>query len=65
MDNRWFGFKFNVRWPHDGFCFGFCIDHYEETDELPWASLVFRILFLTVIYDVGFGEQNKEVYNNQ
>ena len=37
--NKWFGFKINFKWPHDGFVFGFSIDYYEPTDDLPWEVM--------------------------
>ena len=44
--NKWFGLKFNFKWPHDGFVFGFSIDYYDPTEDLPWESYVFRIAFV-------------------
>ena len=46
MMNKWYGVKFNIKWPHDGFVFGFAIDYYEPAEGLPWESYVFRIAFL-------------------
>ncbi len=63
--SKWFGVKVNFKWPHDGFVLGFSLDHYEETEDLPWESIVFRTLFITIIYDYGYGDDTKEIYNNQ
>lgn len=63
--SKWFGLKVNFKWPHDGFVFGFSLDYYDETEDLPWESIVFRILFITVIYDYGYGDDTKDIYNNQ
>ena len=65
MMNKWFGVKFNFKWPHEGFVFGFSLDYYDPTEDLPWESYVFRIAFITVIYDWGWGDDAKEIYNNQ
>ena len=65
MDSKWFGLKLNFKWPHEGICFGVSIDFFEEDEALPWQSIVVRCLFLTVIYDYGYGEYSKEQYNNQ
>tara|TARA_R100001244_G_scaffold51246_1_gene44648 strand:+ start:859 stop:1056 length:198 start_codon:yes stop_codon:yes gene_type:complete len=65
MLDRWFGFRFVFKWPHDGFVFGFAIDYYEPTEGLPWESYVFRIAVFTIIYDWGWGEETKQIYNNQ
>ena len=62
---KWFGFKVNFKWPHEGICFGISLDFYDEDPICPWSSIVIRILFLTMVYDVGFGDDNKEIYNNQ
>ena len=63
--SKWFGLKVNFKWPHDGFVFGFSLDYYDETKDLPWESIVFRILFITIIYDYGYGDDTKDIYNNQ
>jgi len=63
--SRWFGLKFNVRMPHNGFVFGVSIDFYDWEEDTPWTSIVFRILFLTIIYDYGEGDKEKEIYNKQ
>ena len=65
MDNKWFGLKLNFKWPHEGICLGFSIDFFDWEENTPWSSIVFRFLFLTVIYDYGWGEDDKEIYNNQ
>jgi len=51
--------------PHNGFVFGASIDFYDWEEDTPWASIVFRILFLTIIYDYGEGDKEKEIYNKQ
>ena len=51
-ESKWFGFKLNFKWPHEGFCFGFSIDHFDTDENMPWETIVFRVLFLTVIYDM-------------
>ena len=65
MDSKWFGLKLNFKWPHEGICFGISFDFFEEDEQCPWNSIVVRCLFLTIIYDVGYGDDNKEIYNNQ
>ena len=60
--NKWFGFKVNFKWPHDGFVFGFSIDYYEPTDDLPWESYVFRVAFITMIYDFGLNKERSRIY---
>jgi|TARA_B100000780_G_scaffold230225_1_gene169938 hypothetical protein len=65
METKWFGFKFNLKWPHEGWCIGFSYDHYDETEDAPWASFIFRTFFLTIVYDYGFGDESKEIYNDQ
>jgi|TARA_B100000780_G_scaffold276569_1_gene245407 hypothetical protein len=62
---RWFGLKFNFKWPHEGWCIGFSYDHYDATEDLPWESLVLRLFFLTVVYDYGYGEDAQDIYNDQ
>lgn len=63
--NKWFGLKVNFKWPHEGFVFGLSIDFFDWEENSPWDSIVVRFLFLTVIYDYGWGEEDKEAYNNQ
>ena len=63
--DKWFGLKLNIKWPHEGICFGISFDFFEEDEQCPWNSIVVRCLFLTIIYDVGYGDDNKEIYNNQ
>ena len=48
-------------------CFGYHDDDLEKipTEDLPWESYVFRIAFITAIYDWGWGDETKEIYNNQ
>ena len=38
---------------------------FDEEEDTPWCSILVRFLFLTVVYDFGFGDDNKEIYNNQ
>ena len=64
-ESKWFGLKLNFKWPHEGFCVGFSIDHFDADEGLPWESIVFRALFLTVVYDYGWGDDSREIYNNQ
>jgi len=63
--DKWFGLRVNFKWPHEGICFGLAIDFFDEDESAPWCSIIVRILFLTIIYDFGYGEDNKEQYNNQ
>ena len=65
MENKWFGLKFNFKWPHEGICIGLSVDFYDATEDLPWQSVVWRFFFLTIIYDFRYGEDTKEIYNNQ
>ena len=62
--DKWFGFCINFKYPHEGFCLGISIDFFEEEEKTPWSSIVVRILFLTLTYDFGFGDENKHIYNN-
>jgi hypothetical protein len=64
-ESKWFGLKLNFKWPHEGFCLGFSIDYFDADEGLPWESIVFRVLFLTVIYDYGWGDDSREMYDNQ
>tara|TARA_R110001592_G_scaffold307936_2_gene581888 strand:+ start:108 stop:308 length:201 start_codon:yes stop_codon:yes gene_type:complete len=64
-ESKWFGLKFNFRWPHEGICFGLSIDLYDWEEKTPWSSVVFRVLFLTVIYDYGWGDDSRKMYNSQ
>ena len=50
--------------PHEGICLGFSIDFFDWEENTPWNSIVCRFLFLTVMYDYGYGEHDKEIYNN-
>tara|TARA_B100000780_G_C20992457_1_gene396913 strand:- start:192 stop:386 length:195 start_codon:yes stop_codon:yes gene_type:complete len=63
--DKWFGIMVNFKWPHEGFCLGISLDFFDEDEETPWCSIVFRILFFTLVYDFGYGEDNKETYNNK
>ena len=63
--NKWYGLKFNFRWPHEGFCLGISIDFYDWEEIHPWSSIVLRILFFTVVLDIGEGEEEKQTYNDQ
>jgi len=62
---KWFGIKFNFKHPHEGICLGLSIDFFDWEEDNPWCSIVVRFLFITVIYDYGWGEDDKEFYNNQ
>ena len=63
--NKWFGLSINFKWPHEGICLGLAIDFFDEEEDSPWCSILVRFLFLTISYDFGYGEDNKEQYNNQ
>lgn len=63
--NKWFGLSFNFKWPHEGICLGLAIDFYDAEFDQPWSSIYFRFLFVTVMYDYGYGEETKEEYNNR
>ena len=65
MLEKWFGMSINFKWPHEGICFGVSIDFYDYEENSPWNSIVLRILFLTIVYDYGYGEDAKELYNNR
>ena len=62
---KWFGFQFNVKWPHDGFNLGIGFEIFDASDDCPWSSLVIRCLFITVVYNVGYGDDSADTYNNQ
>ena len=62
-ESKWFGVKLNFKWPHEGICLGFSIDFFDWEENTPWNSIVCRFLFLTVMYDYGYGEHDKEIYN--
>ena len=55
----------NFKWPHEGICLGLSVDFFDWEEDNPWNSIVIRFLFITVIYDYGWGEEDKEFYNNQ
>ena len=38
---------------------------FDESDEFPWNSLVVRCLFVTMILNVGYGDDAADIYNNQ
>ena len=65
MMSKWFGLSVNFKWPHEGICLGFSIDFYDVELDSPWSSIVFRLLFITVVYDYGYGEETKQEYNNR
>jgi len=65
MMSKWFGLSINFKWPHEGICLGFSIDFYDAELDSPWSSIVFRLLFITVVYDYGYGEETKQEYNNR
>ena len=44
-ESKWFGLKFNFKWPHEGICIGFSIDYFDADEGMPWESIVFRLLF--------------------
>jgi hypothetical protein len=44
---------------------GISWDFFDWEEDTPWNSFVFRILFLTIVYDQGYGDDNKEFYNNR
>ena len=48
-----------------GICLGLAIDFFDEEEDSPWCNILVRFLFLTIVYDFGYGEDNKEQYNNQ
>jgi len=64
-DSKWFGLSFNFKWPHEGFVFGFSYDFFDWEESIPWSSVAFRIAFLTIVADFGYGEDSKEIYNNR
>tara|TARA_B110000914_G_scaffold205690_1_gene201021 strand:- start:184 stop:393 length:210 start_codon:yes stop_codon:yes gene_type:complete len=61
----WYGLGVNFKWPHDGFVLGISWDFFEWDEDSPWASFIFRIAFLTIMYDVGYGDDDKEIYTNR
>jgi|TARA_R110000803_G_scaffold41011_2_gene88369 hypothetical protein len=63
--NSWFGFAVNFKWPHDGFVLGISWDFFDYNDECPWTSCIVRIGFVSLLFDYGYGDDNKEIYNNQ
>jgi len=63
--NSWFGFAVNFKWPHDGFVLGISWDFFDYSDECPWTSCIVRIGFVSLLFDYGYGDDNKEIYNNQ
>jgi len=62
-NNKWFGIGINFRWPHEGFVLGISWDFLDWEEDTPWNSFIFRIGFLSILYDVGYGEDSKEIYN--
>jgi hypothetical protein len=65
MENsKWFGIGINFKWPHEGCVLGISWDFFDWEENTPWNSFVLRILFLTVVYDQGYGEDNKDLYNS-
>jgi hypothetical protein len=62
---RWFGLQFNFKWPHEGFTLGIGFEVFDESDEFPWNSLILRCLFVTMILNIGYGEDSAEKYDNQ
>ena len=63
--NSWYGIAVNFKWPHEGFALGISWDFFDWEEATPWNSIVFRILFITVVYDQGYGEEDKDFYNNR
>ena len=64
-NNKWFGLGVNFKWAHEGFVLGISWDFFDWEEDTPWNSVVFRIGFFTLLYDVGYGDDNKEIYNNR
>jgi|TARA_B100000780_G_scaffold1294_1_gene1062 hypothetical protein len=63
--NSWYGIAVNFKWPHDGFVLGISWDFFDWNDECPWTSCILRIGFISVLFDYGYGDENKDIYNNQ
>ena len=63
--NNWFGFSVNFKWPHDGFVLGISWDFWDWSEEAPCTSCMIRIGFISIIIDYGYGDGEKEIYNNQ
>jgi len=62
-DNYWFGLAVNFKWPHEGF--GLSYDLIPEDEQCPWFSTHLRLGFITLMIDVGYGEENKRLYNGE
>jgi len=62
-NNFWFGLAINFKWPHEGF--GLAYDLIPEDEDAPWYSIHLRLGFITFLIDIGFGEENKQIYNGQ
>ena len=62
---KWFGLQFNFKWPHDGFNFGLGFEFWDESEDCPWRSIVIRCLFVTMVYNIGYGDEAADIYNRQ
>lgn len=54
MENDWYLWGLELRWPHQGVLLGYEI--YNATDEQPYLTIRVHLLCISIIYETGFGD---------
>ena len=54
MEEKWEVLSLTFRWPHNGLMLGF--QFFKETEIEPYSTIHLHLLFITINYEWGFGD---------